>query len=227
MNSKVEEHIERGSEEWANSNFSAARDHLEKAWDSLIEPKESEDESFHIAKYLIMVNLELRDFESALKWANKMQTCDLQRHDDGDREFWKGKVLCESGNMQGARNAFEIANQKSSGRCFVDEDDKYKLLIGKPHEKLDFETIVENADNNFLNGQFREALQLFFDSLNFDEGLDNPFIHLRKGQCHFELGQMEDSADSLTRAYMLDGEVIFSDEEEKYFVFLKTKIEIK
>ncbi|MBD0405310.1 hypothetical protein [Flammeovirga sp. EKP202] len=224
MKSQVEEHIIQGSEEWGNSNFSAARDHLNKAWNSLSEPKESEGESFHIAKYLIMVNLELKDFELALKWANQMQTCHMERGDDGDREFWRGKVLYESGKTQEARNEFITANKKSFGRCFIDEDIKYKELIVKVDEPLDFKAVVEKADHQFLKGEFSQALKLFFDSLNFEEALDNPFVHLRKGQCHFELQQLDKSADSLTRAYMLEGKEIFEDEEPKYIEFLKTKI---
>ena len=227
MNSKVEEYIERGSEEWCNSNFSAARDHLLKAWNSLSEPKESEHESFHVAKYLIIVNLELKDFESALKWANQMQTCDLKRLDDGDREFWKGKALYEAGKTREAQNEFIIANKKSSGRCFTDQNFKYKESIGANSDSLSFDSIVEKADNYYLEGHFSQALQLLVDALNFDEALDNPFIHLRKGQCHFELKQFSESADSLTRAYMLHGDEIFQGEAPKYFEFLQTKIEIK
>jgi hypothetical protein len=51
-------------------------------------------------------------------------------------------------------------------------------------------------------------------------------VHLNKGICHFELNQLDQAADALTRAYMLEGEKIFADQNLKYLDFLKTKIEL-
>lgn len=53
------------------------------------------------------------------------------------------------------------------------------------------------------------------------DGLGNPFIHLRLGQCALELGDEDQAKDELIRAYMGDGPGIFEEEEPKYFEFLK------
>jgi hypothetical protein len=54
-------------------------------------------------------------------------------------------------------------------------------------------------------------------------GIGNPFIHLRLGQCQFETGNLDSAADELTSAYALEGEELFADDDPKYFEFLKTK----
>ena len=55
--------------------------------------------------------------------------------------------------------------------------------------------------------------------------IGNPFLHLRLGQCQFELGNLDRAADELARAYMGTGIEIFEDEEGKYFEFLKTRLQ--
>ena len=56
------------------------------------------------------------------------------------------------------------------------------------------------------------------------EGFGNPFLHLRLGQTEFELGNHDQAANELTRAYGPDGAWIFESEDPKYFEFLKTRI---
>lgn len=39
---------------------------------------------------------------------SKILKCDLERQDDGDREMWVGKVLCESGKTDEAKNILKL-----------------------------------------------------------------------------------------------------------------------
>ena len=55
--------------------------------------------------------------------------------------------------------------------------------------------------------------------------LGNPFLHLRLGQCQFELGGLDRAADELDRAYMGAGTDIFDDEDDKYFAYVKTRLD--
>jgi hypothetical protein len=57
------------------------------------------------------------------------------------------------------------------------------------------------------------------------DALGNPFLHLRLGQCRFELGDLDRAADELARAYMADGEDVFDGEDPKYLAFLKTRLQ--
>lgn len=51
----------------------------------------------------------------------------------------------------------------------------------------------------------------------------NPFVLLRLGQCCRRTGDDTNAAEYLLRAYMLDGEDIFRDEEDD-FAFLKSAV---
>jgi tetratricopeptide (TPR) repeat protein len=55
------------------------------------------------------------------------------------------------------------------------------------------------------------------------DAMGNPFLHLRLGQCLFELDDLDRAADELARAYMGAGSGIFEG-ADKYFAFLKTRL---
>jgi tetratricopeptide (TPR) repeat protein len=83
------------------------------------------------------------------------------------------------------------------------------------------------GDIYFLTDDYKQALLSFTEAVQCPEGLGNPFIHLRLGECQFECGNMDRSADELIRAYMSEGLEIFELEDPKYFEFLKTRADIK
>ena len=100
-----------------------------KAWELLPSPKVHIDESYSVAAAFIETYIALEDYKKALEWADTLQKCDLERYDDGDREFNKGVALFESGNLTEAKKWFVIANEKSEGVAFEDQDPKYKKLL--------------------------------------------------------------------------------------------------
>lgn len=83
------------------------------------------------------------------------------------------------------------------------------------------------GDIYYLTSDYTQALAAFTDAVQCPEGLGNPFIHLRLGECQFELGNFDKAADELMRAYMADGMEIFELEDPKYFEFLKTRAQIQ
>lgn len=64
--------------------------------------------------------------------------------------------------------------------------------------------------------RWAEAEQHLTRSLQAPGTLDNPYIWLRLGQSQYELGRGEAAVDSLLRAYMLEGDDIFTDEAPRY-----------
>lgn len=82
------------------------------------------------------------------------------------------------------------------------------------------------GDANFAGGDFQAGVDNLSNAMHCPDAIGNPFIHLRLGQCQFEVGNHTRAADELTRAYALEGESIFEEDDPKYFEFLKTKIEI-
>lgn len=233
------EHLKKLSVELARENN---RDEVStillKAWEILPEPKTEWSESYHIALYLIKNYLTLRQFEDAKKWSEILFNCDKQRIDSGEREFIAGKVFFELKEIDNAKKFFIIANEKSEGRFFnlnhfsttsKNEKDKlteYKKLIGVAKRPANQKDLLRESEKEFKKKNYQQSLSLINDCLNFDKGINDARLYLRKGQCLFELKDFENSADSLTRAYMIEGKDIFKKEDIKYFDFLKTKIKI-
>ncbi|MFB6257807.1 MAG: hypothetical protein ABEH38_03860 [Flavobacteriales bacterium] len=91
---------------------------------------------------------------------------------------------------------------------------------------MKLEARIKEADELLMEGHLKEALQKLQNCLNTknDKILDNPYIHLRKGQCHYMMGDMEEAAMELSIAYTLDGERIFEDEDPRFLAFLKERV---
>lgn len=102
-------------------------------------------------------------------------------------------------------------------------------LLPLPKEKWEASTWLYTAigDVQFMNDDFHEAVESFSSAMLCPNAIGNPFLHLRLGQCLFEIGYKEEAASQLTRAYAIEGDHIFSDEDPRYFQFLKTKIELE
>ena len=99
-------------------------------------------------------------------------------------------------------------------------------LVPPPAEDWEATTWILAAigDLYFLAKMAKKSLKAFEDAVRCPGGLGNPFIHLRLGQCNFDLGQLDRAADELTRAYMGAGRDIFKEEDPKYIEFLATRI---
>lgn len=83
---------------YEQGQLSKARDSLFEAWGILPDEKYIYDESYWIVAFILDLSIELHDMDVANQWVDKILKCDLERQDDGDREMWVGKVLCESEN---------------------------------------------------------------------------------------------------------------------------------
>ena len=81
------------------------------------------------------------------------------------------------------------------------------------------------GDANYLGGDFVAGRDNLSMAMHCPEAIGNPFLHLRLGQCQFELGNLDRAADELARAYMGAGKEIFEG-ADKYFEFLKTRFKL-
>jgi tetratricopeptide (TPR) repeat protein len=81
------------------------------------------------------------------------------------------------------------------------------------------------GDMNFQLRAYEHAARALADAMHCPGAIGNPFLHLRLGQCLFELGDRKRAADELTRAYGIEGKDMFAEEEPKYLAFLKTVID--
>jgi tetratricopeptide (TPR) repeat protein len=99
-------------------------------------------------------------------------------------------------------------------------------LLPEPKTEWDAATWILAAigDANFLGGDFGAGRDNLSNVMRCPDAIGNPFLHFRLGQCHFELGDLDKSADELTRALMGAGEAIFQENDPKYWAFLKTRL---
>jgi tetratricopeptide (TPR) repeat protein len=98
-------------------------------------------------------------------------------------------------------------------------------LLPEPRTAWEAATWILGAigDANFLGGDFAAGRDNLTHAMHCPDAVGNPFLHLRLGQCLYELGELDRAADELTRAYTTGGAEVFEDAEE-YFAFLRTRL---
>ena len=85
------------------------------------------------------------------------------------------------------------------------------------------------GDVYFQRGDYPDAMEFFEDAMGnlSGEGVSNPFVLLRLGQCCLETRDEKRAAELLLRAYMLEGDAIFEEEDERYYDFLRAHADIE
>lgn len=81
-------------------------------------------------------------------------------------------------------------------------------------------TYANIGDACLLLKKHEEARRAFQDALQSAGGEGNAYVHLRLGQCAYELGDLGQAEAHLSRAHALKGEGIFEGEDEKYSRFV-------
>lgn len=101
------------------------------------------------------------------------------------------------------------------------------LIPDPKHEyAIALEAYTALGEGYFFAARHDRALRAFAEAIKAPGGVENPLLHLRTGQAHFELGELAAAADALTRAYALGGADVFAGEDEKYLAFLATRIDL-
>ena len=103
---------------------------------------------------------------------------------------------------------------------------KYKEALDIiPNPKTSYETatwiFVSIGDLFFKNKQYDMARDYFFEAKNCPNGVSNPYVLFRLGQSLVETKDNNQAREFLLRAYMLVGDDIFWDEDEKYYAVIK------
>lgn len=103
---------------------------------------------------------------------------------------------------------------------------KYKEALDIiPNPKTSYETatwiFVSIGDLFFKNKQYEMARDYFFVAKNCPNGVSNPYVLFRLGQSLVETQDNNQAREFLLRAYMLVGDDIFWDEDEKYYNVIK------
>lgn len=103
---------------------------------------------------------------------------------------------------------------------------KAKDLLPEPIYDWEAATwiFVAIGDAFYLSFRYQDALNNLQEAQKCYGGIGNPFILLRIGQCYYELNSVENAKKYLLQAYMIEGEEIFKNEEDKYFNIVRRDI---
>lgn len=123
----------------------------------------------------------------------------------------------------------EEGNELFDRQLFQDAIVKYRealALIPCPKEEWEASTWVYAAIGDALGevGDVENCLQCFLSAEKCPDGTVNPYVQLKIGMCLYDLGNLGMAQDYLMRAYILDGEDVFSDIDRKYYDFIKSVI---
>jgi len=123
------------------------------------------------------------------------------------------EALCAEGRGAVASGAFPQAVARFEAA--------FALLPGPPEQWTAATSIWSAvADARFLSRDFAGALEPIALAMLHGEAA-NPLLHLRRGQCLFEMGHRDAALDALARAYVGAGREIFLREDAKYLDALR------
>lgn len=124
----------------------------------------------------------------------------------------RGDALAAADHFAEARRAYEEA----------------LALLPSPQMQWSAWTWLQGAigDSHWFEADWPACREAFRKAVAGPDGLGNPFIHMRLGQCALELGDEARAKDELMRAYMGAGKEIFEDEDPKYLEFLATHAQL-
>ncbi len=119
----------------------------------------------------------------------------------------KGDRLMEERDLSGAMAAYERALE----------------LLPDPKEDWEAATWILTAlgDAYFQRREHAKARDTLTRAMRCPGAIGNPFVHLRLGQAHLELKEIDRAKDELARAYMGGGDEIFAGEDPKFGRFIK------
>jgi tetratricopeptide (TPR) repeat protein len=93
------------------------------------------------------------------------------------------------------------------------------LLLPKP--QIDYEAagwvLTAIGDTYFRLAQYDQGREALTSALHCPNTGKSSFVHLRLGQCLWELGQADKAQQSLLQAYQVGEVKLFDAEDEKYF----------
>ncbi len=135
-----------------------------------------------------------------------------------DELYERIKQLCADGDIAAKRGEFVAA---------IEQYEAAWDLLPDPKTQWDAARWILAAigDARYLSGEFEQGREALLTAMHCPDAIGNPFLHLRLGQCQFELGFEVIAADELSRAFLLAGEQLFLHEDPKYLALVKSVLD--
>jgi len=99
--------------------------------------------------------------------------------------------------------------------------------LPRPFENWDASTRILStmAEAYWRARAYPHALTALQHAMHCPHAIGDPWLHLRLGQVHLELGDVPRASDELARAYMGAGPEIFAGEDAKYFTHVQSVLD--
>ncbi len=81
--------------------------------------------------------------------------------------------------------------------------------------------LVGIGDSYYRQKQYTPGCEALRSADHCPEATDNPFIHLRLGQCLYRIGEKASARNHLQKAYRLGGSALFADQDGAYLDAIK------
>ncbi len=109
---------------------------------------------------------------------------------------------------------YDRADNKAALRHFY----KAWTLLPKPQSQWQEAGWVLTAmgDCYFAKADFSNGIESLRSALHCPKAANNPFIHMRLGQCLFEAGQLQEARHHLQHALEHDGKSLLAQQDQKY-----------
>ena len=129
------------------------------------------------------------------------------------------KSLCAQGYQ-----AYDGGDYQAALRLFY----QAWLLVPKPQMEWDIAGWVLTAigDTYFRLENYAQGREALSSTLHCAGINNNPFVHLRLGQCQFELGDEALARQSLYKAYRNGGQALFKQEPAKYLAIIADLVSV-
>lgn len=104
---------------------------MKDAWELLPDDKCLYKESFLIATFMLRLAIEDKDNGLLSEWRDIILKANPWRLDSGEREMWAGRASYHLNELEQAKYYFSLADKKSKGRCFREDDGEYKQFYSE------------------------------------------------------------------------------------------------
>lgn len=81
------------------------------------------------------------------------------------------------------------------------------------------------GDAYCLAGEYKRARNYFYNALDCSNGIANPYILFRLGECLYECDEKYKAQEYFIRTYMMDGLNLFEKGDKKYLDLIKLMID--
>ena len=122
------------------------------------------------------------------------------------------------GNHEEIQRLCAIGDKCANAKQYPDALQSYWAawdILPEPKTEWEAATWILAAvgDANFLSSDYVAGRDNISQAMHCLNAIGNPFLHLRLGQCQFELQVFDRAADELMRAYMGAGKEIFQGQD--------------